>query len=74
MGRLEQYGSAWRIKSRESDAYGILVQRDGYWWLLCPATATLYIDRSAVLSDCHDPACEFHDIHNQTAEFIRGWS
>ena len=69
MDRLMHDG-AWRIDSDEApDEYGVLVRcgpdEHPYWWLLCPVTATLYLDgNDRVGLECSDASCMWQDVHD----------
>jgi len=71
----ERYEAAWRIEAPTNEEYGVLVRcgppEHPYWWLLCPATSTLYIDaekRPEDLLDCNfGMECDHDDIHEAAA-------
>ena len=66
---MNNHPNAWRIPSRNYPGeYGVLVQcgppNRPYWWLLCPADATLYIGNDPDLRGCHmGPSCDHDDVH-----------
>lgn len=69
---------AWRIPTEDGTDYGVLVRcgptNHPYWWLLCPATATLYLkkDSGFDLRDCRDgEECNFiDDVHLAAHRFV----
>lgn len=66
-----RHEGAWRIPSADGSDYGVLVRcgppSSPYFWLLCPATATLYLDASD-LNGCNDATCLWDDVHAKAAE------
>lgn len=65
----QKYDRAWRIPSRNYPGEeGVLVQcgppERPYWWLLCPADATLYMGPNFDLRHCHmGDSCDHDDVH-----------
>lgn len=63
----ERYEQAWAVPG--SDGGGVLVRVGGvhpYWWVLCPASATLY--PNAVEHGCSlSPECDYPEIHHDAA-------
>lgn len=72
----ERYERAWKIPG--PDGGGVLVQqgseKDPYWWVLCPASATLYMSTESLIAegrtgDCSIGAsCEYEEVHRAAAE------
>jgi hypothetical protein len=73
-----RHEAAWRIPTEDGTDYGVLVRCGPpgrpYWWLLCPGTATLYLDESHGfdLRDCnHGLECDFlDDVHAAAHAFV----
>ncbi len=43
--KVTPYPKAWRIElPDEEGAVGVVVEEGSFWWVLCPATATLVLD------------------------------
>lgn len=74
MQQLEPYPDAWRVPSDDPSEYGVLVrinhEKWSYWWLMCPGTATLYIETDPDLRDCqHGGECNYlDDVHRRAHE------
>lgn len=70
----ERYQAAWRVPSTtDAEEYGVLVragtERHPYWWLLCPAGATLYLEAIETgPGACSLGAdCDWEDVHAAAA-------
>ena len=69
----ERYERAWPIPG-EWEGEAVLVQMgqgtDGYWWVLCPATATLHTDDVEGGEDAcsYGAECDFPEIHEAAVE------
>lgn len=71
-----RHHDAWHIPTEDGSDYGVLVRcgppEHPYWWLLCPATATLYLGPDPDLTDCADgAACDFLDDVHARAHKLR---
>ena len=70
----EHYQQAWIIpseypsKESESVLVAIGVERWRYWWVLCPAGATLYISIVEGGEGSCSENCDFPEIHEEAAE------
>lgn len=74
------HDEAWRIPTEDGTDYGVLVRVPSvarnahHWYLICPATATLYLaerDGSFDLTDCCDgEACDFLDDTHAKAHLL----
>lgn len=70
-----QHEHAWRVPSSVEGEYGVLVAcgplAQPYWWLLCPATATLtFGDDDEGVGGCSDASCVWDEVHRD-AEALR---
>lgn len=74
---MELHTAAWRIPTEDGNDFGVLVRCGPadrpYWWLLCPATATLYLGPMFDLRDCQiGDECEFlGDVHAEAHRFVQ---
>jgi hypothetical protein len=74
---IERYARAWRTEAMPGGEYGIVVAEgktdDPYYWVLCPAAATLYLSATDTdLTDCNIGAsCDWEEIHKMAADIIR---
>jgi hypothetical protein len=65
----DAHRDAWRIPTRDGSDYGVLVRcgpaERPYWWVLCPATATLHLESNGGVDDgCSiDPECDWGEVH-----------
>jgi len=73
---MEQYKRAWPIKADIPGAPGqaVLVEcgkpSDPYWWVLCPAAATLLINLNYG-AGCSDASCMWEDVHEEAERMLR---
>lgn len=74
--REVKHNDSWHIPTEDGTDFGVLVRcgppEHPYWWLLCPATATLYIGPNFDLTDCSDVECLWGDVHD-AADRLRKW-
>lgn len=65
---MTTYKRAWPLdETGESVLVACGREKDPYWWVLCPATATLYLDE--VTDDCHDGIeCDHDDVHRMAVK------
>ena len=69
---LDTLAVAFRIPSRMDDESGVLVPVRGYWWLICPASATLFVSAADDFEDCSDPTCQWiEDVHRRAGQVAR---
>ena len=76
--RATEWGRAWRVEDEHGN-HGIVVQEDyelPYWWVLCPAAATLVLDPPTEAEDlrggnCSDRECLFDEVHVAANVLIR---
>jgi hypothetical protein len=65
--RKATYERAWPL---DESGTSVLVAcgsiKDPYWWVLCPASATLYLGE--VDEGCSDASCEFDDVHRMAVK------
>ena len=74
----ELFERAWRIPTNDGTDYGVLVElahgEHRHWYLICPATATLYLaesDGTFDLTDCCDgEGCDFLDDTHAKAHLL----
>jgi hypothetical protein len=74
----EPHGRAWRVPTDDGKDYGVLVEcaypNGVHWYLVCPATATLYLhdtDGTFDLRDCEQgAACDFLDDTHAKAHLL----
>lgn len=77
----EPHERAWRIPTGDGSDYGVLVEipcttppNRSHWWLLCPASATLYVpgrDGSLDLTDCSiGQECDYLDDTHAKAHVL----
>jgi hypothetical protein len=73
----DKHDASWRIPSENYPGeYGVLVRcgspEHPYWWLLCPADATLYMSDTPDLRGCHmGPSCDHDDVHEAAQQFVQ---
>lgn len=74
-----RHEDAWRFPTADGTDYGVLVRCGPadrpYWWLLCPAAATLYLPDHRTgkveLRECNDASCLFvDDVHTAAHGFV----
>lgn len=71
---IERYEHAWSVPGETSD--GVLLRQpgtDGAFWLICPATATLYFWRGKPedLLDCQlGEECDHDIVHRNAADLV----
>lgn len=64
-----RYENAWHVDGGPSE--GVLVEMPGgFWWVLCPATATLVLPTAPDPGDCYDPSCPYWGVHRQASLMI----
>lgn len=69
---------AWRIDAGDDSHYGVLIRvrtitGNPYWWLICPADATLYLQQlPEAMLDCHSDTCAWQGVHEKAAAVIAG--
>lgn len=71
-----RYEKAWRVEASRDGEYGVVVQcgsdRYPYWWLLCPAAATLYTEELPDMTDCNlGMECDWDDVHKAATALVR---
>lgn len=74
----QRHQDAWRIPAEVDGEYGVLVKcgppEYPYWWLLCPATATLYLTERPGggfdLRGCNDGSCVWTDVHDRAHTLV----
>ncbi len=69
----ERYERAWIIPAFQSEeTESVLVacgsERHRYWWVLCPAGATVYIGTVEGGEGSCSEDCDFPEIHDAAAE------
>lgn len=61
------YDRAWPLdETGESVLVACGRIKDPYWWVLCPASATLHLD--GVDEGCNDASCEHDDVHRMAVK------
>lgn len=73
----EQFREAWVVRNPEDGETGVLLRfgQKGrrHWYLICPATATLYFEEVPIFDDCQiGMECDFLDtVHAEATRLAR---
>lgn len=73
----QKYERAWLVPSPDGGEPAVLVaagrEKDPYWWVLCPASATLYLDgvEGGAGSCSIGIECDFDELHDAASRLYK---